>query len=1176
MKPRNLKIEGLNSFIECQEIDFTKLTERGLFGIFGPTGCGKSTILDAITIAMYGKIARGSTDFINSCCSELKVSYEFEIGPAGERKIYCIDRVMKKDKNDPRKYKTSLARIVDKTDGGEKVTAEKARDVEEKIQEILGLTFDDFTRSVVLPQGKFSEFLKLKPTDRGNMLERIFGLEKYGKDLMKKVKHRAAKIYQQKLVIDTKIGEHGNINDDVYKSKCEDVKRLTEEEKAADKSKKDIDRKYESAKRIWDFQEEMNIYLKRMEDARKDESKIENMRVLSSMAKKSAVVMPVVLKEEQERRNYEMIANRITDISQRLEAMNKNLKSIEDSYEKILERKNIELPELIKRESSLSQAVEIKSDIEKLNAEIDSLQKQYDDDNKALKDAAKVLDSEESEKSGISNELANLESRKEKVEVDADFRNEIITGTGIEKKLSEMQKSLYEINSDIAELDKNIDDKKKEQSDILNNKNAIIKKISDCESSMENLKKHCPGDESTVIALSSELENVKRNYDDYCRAFESCKKLKSEIEKTENDLKKAQGVLASQLTYKESIRSKRECTAREIERAKADNMAYSLYVNLKDGDPCPVCGSIHHELKLKPASCDIEGLNAKAQLLDRKYSDAENEVMKVQSNVSSIEKDLSIKKGQHDEFEKLLSENNIDNLKEIKNEKEYALDRLRKSIEKWKKDVEDLNSSLSESRDELSKCSMIEAKTNESIKNYVERKSALMDKKAHSEKDMADKQSEYDELKKKLNVDNMAFELSEIKKRDVELESLTKKEKLLRKKLDSVQDKLENAKKQVQELNTEISKTEEIKKLKQSQRGAYAEKINKLCGECDPSLEIVSVKNSIEYIQKEEKKLKKDLDIRKQEMDEAEKEKVAFGQDKINSGENLSKLKEELQNKLTEAGIDLSDAEKYSLGDDKIKEMDDEIKSYDDYVKRTQSSIDMVNEKLNGGHIDEDKWKDLCTEKGNAEVLLNSSIRELAASENELKEIKRNLDEVQKLLKDKKVIDHDMNIMYCIERIIKGNKFVEFIGLNRLKYVAKTATEKLKEITRGRYALEVSEDGSFVICDYNNGGIRRTTDTLSGGELFITSLALALALSSQIQLKGKAPLEFFFLDEGFGSLDNDLLDVVMNSLESLHNERLCVGIISHVEELKERVPVRLVLEPSRDGHGTKVLPVEYN
>ena len=127
----------------------------------------------------------------------------------------------------------------------------------------------------------------------------------------------------------------------------------------------------------------------------------------------------------------------------------------------------------------------------------------------------------------------------------------------------------------------------------------------------------------------------------------------------------------------------------------------------------------------------------------------------------------------------------------------------------------------------------------------------------------------------------------------------------------------------------------------------------------------------------------------------------------------------------------------------------------------------------------------------------------------------------------------------------------------------------------GRYALEIDSTLNFVMRDNFNGGERRSIDTLSGGETFLTSLSLALALSSQIQLKGSAPLEFFFLDEGFGSLDSELLEIVIESLERLHSNNLSVGIISHVEELKNRVPVKLLVSSSEAGIGSKV-KIEYS
>ena len=150
MKPIILKIKGLNSFVEEQVIDFEKLTEKGLFGIFGRTGSGKSTILDAITIVLYGKISRESTDYINTNCDRLVISYEFEIGRGKERNRYIAERSIRKDKHGA--YKTAYARIIEKCGDGEcKIIAEKPTEVKGVVEKLLGLTIDDFTRSVVLP-----------------------------------------------------------------------------------------------------------------------------------------------------------------------------------------------------------------------------------------------------------------------------------------------------------------------------------------------------------------------------------------------------------------------------------------------------------------------------------------------------------------------------------------------------------------------------------------------------------------------------------------------------------------------------------------------------------------------------------------------------------------------------------------------------------------------------------------------------------------------------------------------------------------------------------------------------------------------------------------------------------------------------------------------------------------
>ena len=158
MRPIWIKIKGLNSFLEPQEIDFQELTGEGLFGIFGPTGSGKSSILDGITLALYGTTARNSTNFIHVSTDKALVDYIFSV-KTKEIHTYRVTRGFKRSKEGS--IRSDGARFLEILEDREEVLADKVGSVNEKCREVIGLSKEDFFRTVVLPQGKFSEFLKL-------------------------------------------------------------------------------------------------------------------------------------------------------------------------------------------------------------------------------------------------------------------------------------------------------------------------------------------------------------------------------------------------------------------------------------------------------------------------------------------------------------------------------------------------------------------------------------------------------------------------------------------------------------------------------------------------------------------------------------------------------------------------------------------------------------------------------------------------------------------------------------------------------------------------------------------------------------------------------------------------------------------------------------------------------
>ncbi len=159
---------------------------------------------------------------------------------------------------------------------------------------------------------------------------------------------------------------------------------------------------------------------------------------------------------------------------------------------------------------------------------------------------------------------------------------------------------------------------------------------------------------------------------------------------------------------------------------------------------------------------------------------------------------------------------------------------------------------------------------------------------------------------------------------------------------------------------------------------------------------------------------------------------------------------------------------------------------------------------------------------------------------------------------------------------LDARHFEKWLLDEALTALAEGATEVLGNLSNGQYELRVDKrSGGFAVVDHRNAGELRTARTLSGGETFLASLALALALADRIAIlaaNGAARLESIFLDEGFGTLDADSLDVVASAIEELGASGRLVGVVSHVADLAERLPVRF--EVRRHGNASTVERVD--
>ncbi|MDU2445057.1 MAG: SbcC/MukB-like Walker B domain-containing protein [Clostridium perfringens] len=1170
MKPIRLEVKGLNSFIDKQVVEFDKLTERGLFGIFGPTGSGKSTILDGITLALYGDIARKSSNYINTNCDGVYVSYEFQI-TGNEVKRYRVDREFKRD-NKSGGIRNKSSKIIDITGGVENVLEEKAKAVTSKCEEIIGLKLDDFMRTVVLPQGKFSEFLKLEGKERRNMLERLFNLRKYGDDLSSKLSFEIRKEKDKMNVLEGQLKGYEGISEEALKAKEEEIKEINLSIKSKEELLNKIKKEFEEAEKVWNTQKE--LYDKRIEEeslvSRSEEIKSFKERVeISNKADKVIVFI----------NNLEDILKEINKEDLKFSELNKKLEELINlreenklKFEEVAKKKEEKLPDLrLKKEKLLESQKEreilfqIKADGVKLK---EACKKIFEDRSRC---DTKLNSIEENEKR-LNEELKEKEERKEELFVHEEFKNKINSGLFILNSYESLDKQFNEIKSEEAELKRYIkeltEDKEKSEKDL----KVKIESLGKTRDKLESLLKETPGDSNSILEKQIKLGEYREKLNKY-------KEIKNSLEeslKTKNNFEeKLKGFENQKLLLEKEVRELKEY----INKVKVEELAHKLRENLVDGECCPVCGSTHHELN-KVEKINLDESNQKTTLLESK----EEKLKELILEFSKIEATL--------EYEnKKIEELNI-SIEEVGEVNEERLKSLEEEFNTLKDKIEEFNLKKENLEKNLEK--LKEEKNN--LENIFNKAEVILCEKIVREKEIASKVKELDK-ELKLKISELNSIKNELKIEDIKLENelILKKEKeknLLEKEIRILRTQLEESNKIKDELR---EKRDELKENYLSQKSlldgkveVYREKERMikgyLKGLIDEALPIekIDIKGLLEDLQLEIDYIEKAYLNLSEEKEKLEKafnnmnQEMAVTKERVNSL-NLRKENEEKKVNLAleEEGFKtILEVKGGILFKDEKEKLKILIEEYHNNFIKVRANIELLIKKLNGKSLTEEEWTRVLQEKNNTEKELKEveeiKIRLVTESES----IKKKLEEQRDILHIKAKQEHKLALLSDLEKLFKGKKFVEFIAANQLKYISIEASKKLKDITNGVYGLEVDENGKFIIRDYKNGGAERDASTLSGGETFLASLALALSLSSQIQLKGTAPLELFFLDEGFGTLDDNLLDVVMSSLERLHHERLSVGIISHVESIKNRVPVKLILTPAEAGIGGSKVKIE--
>ncbi len=237
-----------------------------------------------------------------------------------------------------------------------------------------------------------------------------------------------------------------------------------------------------------------------------------------------------------------------------------------------------------------------------------------------------------------------------------------------------------------------------------------------------------------------------------------------------------------------------------------------------------------------------------------------------------------------------------------------------------------------------------------------------------------------------------------------------------------------------------------------------------------------------------------------------------------------------------------------------------ELEQYTTDLKAAKIRQQALLKKMDGKRYHVEKHRQLTQQLEDVKLVLKQLSRNLSNKQFTLEQYQTRLKKKDTLKEDLQKLTDRRNNVQEICNLLRGNGFINFISSVYLQNLCKSANLRFTKLTGNSLSLELSPQNEFMVRDHLNNGKLRLLKTLSGGQIFQASLSLALSLAENVKDIKQADQSFFFLDEGFGSLDRISLQMVFESLKALQQENRIVGIISHVEDLQTEIDTFLSVE----------------
>jgi exonuclease SbcC len=984
------------------------------------------------------------------------------------------------------------------------------------------------------------------------------------------------------------------VSKEALKEAEENVEKVRAFKKKADSELELAEKEFNRARSVWDLQSELEDLSREEKELLAKQPLADQKRRLHQQAQKAEELGPAIKKHGSLKEKLKKTLAGLQAASERLGLLEDELHETARLYNALKEQAKDQRPRLLEKSSRLKDARVLEADISDIDTRLVELRKQYDQLSQKSKQKDEEIKNSKLQLESTDKSVRETRNKINSLKVDPEYRRDIQKGVKLEEYIERLGEEIKGHRAGLEEASDRMKTLEKRLGDTDTGRRGILDRLSGLKDRQAKLESQRPGSREEIMqdvhrvhdlqlkcqalgVQAAGIEELTEKHENFKRMI---KRQQQELEDRQVEMK----TLSQQLT---------ECrqTVEDMEGQQRQNTAFILAESLEENRACPVCGSTHHP---RPATrpdsagkADFEGRFKDAreglQQAEQLYRNTENKCLIIKEQLKNSKaqrlqasEELAEASSRYKELVSRLPAplQELD-IKKLERELEgMASDNKKRlaAFEEWERDTARINDEIQNLSRQHSEMSV----------EYNSRKAELalnggnLERLQKAFKDASrmfeTKNKEYREFLSRFGIDDARGELELMEEKDRqasrlqdELEKLQQKDNKLR----GIREALHADK---HRLDSRLSVIETEGKGLKEQRKSRKDRIRELTEGRGIKAALEAVQREIRELEARENRLQQRVKELETEYNKTDRLKNTLENQKTIYKKDLDDQIRSLQDSLKEKGFSgIDEAEDALLSEEECRALNEWIQRYDKGLADVRVRRDMCVKKLEGRSLTRQQWDTMNRLYKDKKQQKEDAISSYEQARLNCSRLKDNYGRWTKLDKQYRRHQRKAEMLEQIQRLLRGNSFVEFISEERIRYIAREASETLGVLTKYRYALELDTGQGFVIRDYANGGVLRAVSTLSGGETFLASLSLALALSKQIQLKGQSPLEFFFLDEGFGTLDSGLLDVVIDALERLSSKQRVIGVISHVPELKHRIARRLIVEPPTVyGEGSRV------